>query len=335
MLKEVFAYKEIQKYQSETNVLLKKVSDYIDAYTSRGPEATEVDQVIEDAVSARGKMLRPSLLLLCAEFGNNYQEERLCKLAALVEITHMASLVHDDVIDDAPERRGRPSVQGKYGKKAAVYAGDLMMCRVSLQVAKEDFNEYGEIISGAIEEMCRGELLQSGSLFDDTVTKDRYYRNIHGKTAALFMASCRIGAIEGGCDEKTVELLERIGEKFGMLFQLRDDLKDFSSESSEMGKTTHKDFLDGIYTFPVISAMKTEKGRKALLPLMKKNRMGLLSDGDLRMMEDVVKECGGIRETETEIRQHLGDIERILSEYGDFKPAIKIQQLIRKVCADL
>ncbi len=298
-----------------TYELLEAVDHYINLFTAHAFPGTPVAQVLEDARSPRGKMVRPRLVLLSATFGPRYLEhqDRLCKLAAMVELTHMASLIHDDIVDDAAYRRGKPSLQEKYGKEAAVYAGDFLMSRISYYIASEEMTRSGEILSKAVEEMCVGEIGQAQCRYQENVTLESYFQNIHGKTAALFMAACRIGALESRCDTETAGRLEEFGECLGMLFQLRDDLLDFTSNLLTIGKGTHKDFQEGIYTMPVLWALGQPMGREKLLPMMKENRVEPLTGEQLYLMERVVVELGGVEATKQEIRALCNRAKSILS----------------------
>ncbi len=272
-------------------------------------KGTPTGQVLEDTIGSLGKMIRPALLLACASFGKDYEseKEKLYLLGALVELTHLSSLIHDDIIDDAPLRRGLPSIQGKYGKDAAVYAGDFLIARINFWEAKEGCNEAAQILASTVEDMCVGEIGQAACRYRSDVTCKDYYTNIKGKTASLFRAACKIGALTGGCDEEMVRVFERFGEHLGIMFQLRDDLIDFSGEGCQDGKKTHKDFQDGIYTLPVLMAMRSQGGRDELLPIMKENEKRILEDCEIKKMEEIVIGYDGVKETWNEIlrRAHM------------------------------
>ena len=227
---------------------VRRVKEYIKLYTQHPFEGTATGAVLDDAASSQGKMIRPRLVLMAGSFGTDRDDvrERLYKLAAVVEMTHLASLIHDDVVDDAPVRRGKPSVQSKYGKNAAVYAGDFLMSRITFYLMREGLNRAGMVIAQAVEEMCAGEIGQAMCRYKEDVTIDQYLQNIHGKTVALFRACCRIGAMESGCDERVSRMLESFGECLGFMFQMRDDLLDFVPDSSMIGKKAHQDFREGI-----------------------------------------------------------------------------------------
>ena len=141
---------------------LVKVKKYIEQFTAHSFEGTKTGAVLCDATSSRGKMIRPRLVLMAAAYGSEelQENERLYQLAAIVEMTHLASLIHDDVVDEAPFRRGKPSIQSKYGKSAAVYAGDFIMSRISYHLMREGLNRAGIVLTKTVEEMCAGELCQ-------------------------------------------------------------------------------------------------------------------------------------------------------------------------------
>lgn len=306
--------RKLKKLKTESDVLMQTVEGYIDSFAAHTLGGTEVGAVLDDAVGTRGKMLRPRLLLLAGECGPDFDaaQDRLCRLAAMIELTHMASLIHDDIVDEAPCRRGKPSVQGKYGKDAAVYAGDFLMSRVSYHIAQEELNRSGAVLAKTVEEMCAGEIGQAACRYREDVTLQEYLRNIHGKTAALFMAACRIGAMESGCDAATVRTLELFGEQLGLLFQLRDDLLDFTSDVLAIGKAVHRDFQEGIYTMPVLCALEQPGGREALAPIMRANARGKLTLEQLHQMERQVEELGGVEATRQEIRSREKCAEQLL-----------------------
>lgn len=274
---------------------VERVKEYIKAYTQHPFPDTATGAILEEASSSQGKMIRPRLVLMAGSFGTDRADvrERLYKLAAVVEMTHLASLIHDDIVDDAPYRRGKPSVQSKYGKNAAVYAGDFLMSRITYHLMREGFNQAGVVISQTVAQMCAGEIGQSLCRYKETVTVDEYLQNIYGKTAALFRACCQIGAMESGCEEGTSRMLESLGETLGYMFQMRDDLLDFT-DTSLIGKKAHQDFREGIYTLPVILARKQPGGAEVLHPYMEKSASGTLSAADIRQMENEVVRLGGM-----------------------------------------
>lgn len=309
--------------------MIERVRHYIREIGGTAAHRTPTAAVLEDALSSSGKMLRPRLLLECAAFGPDAyeQRERLYILAAMVELTHMASLIHDDIVDEAPFRRGKSSVQARWGKDAAVYAGDLLIARVYARGIREGLYDAVECLARTTEEMCAGEIGQAACRWREDVSIEKYYANICGKTAALFRTACGIGAAETGCPEEICKRLECFGEALGYLFQLRDDLLDFSGATREAGKETHKDFRDGIYTLPVLMALRVEQGRKMLLPLIRANRIRTLTHEEITRMERQVIACGGVESTWNEIKRFHAVCGEQLDFLEDYAPVQGLRRM--------
>ncbi|MCL1905980.1 MAG: polyprenyl synthetase family protein [Clostridiales bacterium] len=282
------------------------VDGYIGEFLCTDFETGPVAQVLSGARASRGKMIRPLLLLLAARFGPQYQarHQRLCKLGAMVEIVHMASLIHDDVIDDSPLRRNRPTMQHLYGKDMAVFAGDFMISRVLRHLSEERLNREGVGIGRTIEEMCRGELGQMSCRWDTKTTVDAYLRNIYGKTVALFVEAMRLGAVTSGACERVVNRLTAIGEHIGYMFQMRDDLLDFISDEGQEGKPVHRDFADGIYTLPVLYAFTQPSCGQRLKEIAGQDSLSSGYEDLLPEMGKLVRQSGGIDFCRRQIENH-------------------------------
>ncbi|MGP1454942.1 MAG: polyprenyl synthetase family protein [Treponema sp.] len=295
-----------------------RVRFYINRITEHQFDSASVDAVLEDALSLSGKLIRPKLLLQCGMLGPKWQTktERLYLLAAMVELVHAASLIHDDIIDNAPYRRGKPSVQSKYGKKAAVYAGDFIIARIHYHAALNQLNETAAILSKTIEAMCSGEIGQAACSYKEDVTIEEYFFNIQGKTGALFKAACTIGAAETGCSDATVNALATFGENFGCIFQLKDDILDFTSSQTVQGKKVHKDFRSGVYTFPVLMAMQHPEGCNAILPFMRDNAKRRLTNKEIADMEAAVVRCGGIKAAYEKVQYLVGINRKLIAGLG-------------------
>lgn len=294
---------------------------------------TETGSIINDAVSSSGKMIRSKLLLLCGTLGPLWEakKERLCALAALVELTHLASLIHDDIVDDAPYRRGKPAIHSKYGRNAAVYAGDLLIASVYHYQAAEQLNESGAALSKAIERMCAGEIGQDACRYKEEVTIEEYLHNVKGKTAALFQVACRIGAREAGCCDALVSTLERFGENLGIMFQLRDDLLDFTADGKAPDKEIHRDFLSGIYTMPLLKALEHPDAQKTLRPVIRENARRRLSSEEISDMEKNVIRLGGIDGTRAEIKTLAKKNEKLLDTIEDNALTVTLMKKITKL----
>ena len=225
-----------------------------------------MQEVMDWILAAKGKQIRPILTLLCARFGN--RELDVTEYAAIIEICHMASLVHDDIIDEADYRRGQLSVQKKFGQKMAVYAGDYMIFSVIGHTNCRLLNRHKKIYR-MLEQLCEGELGQTSNLYNMDITIEKYLDNIGGKTATMFELACNVGAMESKCSKKIIQNLSSYGKNLGMMFQIRDDLIDFSSNLQKEGKPVCQDFANGVYTLPIIIACKNEEYKKQLEQLAK------------------------------------------------------------------
>ena len=313
---------------------LGRVKEYIRRFTAHALQGTETGAVLDEVLGSAGKMIRPRLLLLTSAFGPVREErlDRVCMLAAMVEMTHTASLIHDDIVDDAAVRRGKPSLQSRFGKDAAVYAGDFLISRVNYHLAKEHLTEAAVILSETVEKMCVGEIGQDLCRYREDVSPEKYLDNIRGKTAALFGTSCLLGSREAGCTEEESEGFRRLGEDIGIMFQFRDDLMDFVSTEAAEGKDTQKDFRDGIYTLPVLLAAETEEGREALLPFMRKSREGTLSVEDCRRVTGIVL-TRGVEKARQEIHRYASEALALTEPLPDSVPRAQLRKLIGKLDA--
>ena len=216
-----------------------------------------VQDIINTTMQNNGKMLRPRLLMMSAMFGN-YESERMVNLASAIELLHMATLVHDDIVDDAALRRNFPSVQSQFGKDMAVYTGDYLLSKALTVFKPSDYQDDQIIsLSKVISRICESELLQYFNRYHFMSVR-HYLRVVSGKTAALFSLSMYLGAIESGCSESLSKTLGKIGYEIGIAFQIIDDILDFNQEEAIMGKTVQNDVKKGYYTLPVIYAFEGE-----------------------------------------------------------------------------
>ena len=212
-----------------------------------------IPQLAGHIVSAGGKRLRPMLTLGCARLCG-YQGERHIALAAAVEFIHTATLLHDDVVDSSDLRRGRDTANAVWGNKPAVLVGDFLFSR-SFELMVEDGSlRVLEILSRAAAVIAEGEVGQLVTANDTATTEAAYLEVIEAKTAALFAAASRIGAVVAERPPAEEEALERFGRNLGIAFQLIDDMLDFSARQSELGKSVGDDFRDGKITLPILIA---------------------------------------------------------------------------------
>ncbi|MFJ3574638.1 polyprenyl synthetase family protein [Streptomyces sp. SM1P] len=243
-------------------------------------EATKSDvPFITDAAQhllrAGGKRFRPLLVMLASQFGDP-DAPGVVPAAVVVELTHLATLYHDDVMDEADARRGVPSANTRWGNSVAVLTGDFLFARAS-HILADLGPEAVRIQAEAFERLVTGQILETAGPRDGRDPVDHYLDVLSGKTGSLVAVSGRFGAMMSGADERTVDVLTQYGERLGIAFQLADDVLDIASDSHESGKTPGTDLREGIPTLPVLRlrAQAAADGKPDDLELVE------LLDGDL------------------------------------------------------
>mgnify|MGYP000132644122 CR=1 FL=1 len=206
-------------------------------------------QMLDIVLSGSGKRLRPALVLLSGTFGD-YRLDLLVPLAASVELLHTATLVHDDVIDSADTRRGRPTVNSVFHNSTSVMLGDYMFAHAAELVARTGNIRVIRLFAHTLMVMARGEITQDMSAYDSRQDVQEYLHRIAGKTASLFATACEGGAIVAGEPEEWVLALRDYGYNLGMAFQIVDDILDFTGDEAEMGKPVGSDLMQGTLTLP-------------------------------------------------------------------------------------
>src|SRR5919106_1355854 len=223
--------------------------------------------VASHLVGAGGKRVRPTLTLCAAYAATDARRPAAAEAvtgAVAVELVHMGSLYHDDVIDEAETRRGVPSVNARWSNIVAILAGDFLLARASALAARLG-GEVAEVLASTIAELCRGQVLELQHLFDVDRSEEGYCSAIEGKTASLFGTSCRVGGMVSGVGEPTLDALTRYGFHVGMCFQIVDDVLDITGTDASLGKPAGQDLVEGVYTLPVIHAIATRPELRARL----------------------------------------------------------------------
>ena len=218
-------------------------------------EYTFVDMAVQHVVEGGGKRLRPILVVLSAKVCG-YEGSDAHTLAAVVELIHVASLVHDDVLDEAAIRRGRETLQTKWGNKVAVLVGDYLHARVlSMLVSRRADDPAMAILADTTQAMCEGEVIHAYKSGDFDISEAEYLKIISFKTGKLIAASCTLGAHLGNpAETQQIEALTTYGQQIGTAFQIVDDLLDFTADSDKLGKDAFGDLREGKLTFPIIYA---------------------------------------------------------------------------------
>lgn len=233
-------------------------------------EAALIPTIGSYIINSGGKRLRPLFLLLSADLVG-YRGYKRVVLAAVIEALHTASLLHDDVVDEAELRRGKKAANKIWGNQIVVLLGDYLYAKaLHLSVAQESL-QIMEALSRATSQMAEGEILQLMKAGDPTITFEEYIKIITGKTAGLITAACRIAGLLAELPEDKVQALTDFGHNIGIAFQMIDDILDYVAEESELGKKLGKDLMEGKITLPLIELLKRAKEKEEIVELIKKD----------------------------------------------------------------
>ncbi len=278
---------------------------------------------LADAVSvlidSKGKMLRPAFLLIGSDFGQGpgsarakkLVQERVLALAAAVELLHVSTLIHDDVIDDADLRRGKPTLHTLFGTKEAILAGDWLFSRCFTLAAESSDPQGARALSRVIAAICSAEIRQDLDKWSYSTSVRAYLHKIAGKTAALFTLSLQVGAQEAKAPAKQTEHLRRAGYDIGMAFQIIDDILDFESSLGVMRKPVGKDLAEGLCTLPLIYALKEDEvGMRRLIAAIRPDGAGI----DQGAVAAVIERCMELGAIESAKKEALRFTDRARSE---------------------
>ncbi|ERI08363.1 heptaprenyl diphosphate synthase component II [Aneurinibacillus aneurinilyticus] len=247
--------------------------NYIERELDRAIDTKEpvLHKAASHLLKAGGKRIRPVFVLLGGKFGN-YDIERLKYVAVPLELIHAASLVHDDVIDDAELRRGKITVKSKWDNRIAMYTGDYIFARALTLVTELPNPQIHKILSNTIVEVCLGEIEQIRDLNNWDQNLRRYLRRIKRKTALLMAISCQLGAIATDASKDVVRRLYAYGYNAGMAFQITDDILDFTGDEKKLGKPAGSDLKQGNITLPALYAYHKSQNAAAFRVLAEENR---------------------------------------------------------------
>ncbi len=287
------------------------------------PSLTETSRHL---LAAGGKRMRPAFCLLAARF-TPCPPQRVVPLAAALELIHMASLVHDDVVDEARIRRGRPTVRARWGNRVSTHIGDYLFAQSLVLISS-----YGEplvqrVLADTSVKMCQGEIHQIAGVFAVEQNLKDYLGRINRKTALLIAASCQLGGVVSGAEPRVWRRLRCFGRFLGMAFQIVDDILDFVADQGEVGKPVGSDLAQGILTLPSIRALACSPQKERLGVLLEERLAG---EGDLREAVDLIKDCGAIEYSfgvaeryVAKAKEHLaglpeGEAKAVLRRLADF-----------------
>lgn len=261
-----------------------KVNAKIDSILDSAPKS--LNEVISQLKKVKGKNIRAKVVISTALALDTYEEDLIVNLGSAVELLHLATLIHDDVIDDAPLRRGYPTTQSVFGKRVAVIAGDYLFTQC-FELITEHTNENMQYFSKAITLICVGEATQLENNMNLDITEGQYNNVIFGKTGAMFVLSTYAVAKACKADDKTANALGRYGYYLGMIFQIIDDCLDFAGDESDVKKLLTKDLKDGVITLPLIFTLEKNDELKKIINYN-------MSEEDYEKVVFEVRNSGGV-----------------------------------------
>lgn len=300
--------------------------ELIGALRSRVPVAFEIGAHI---MNSGGKRIRPQLTILSAGLGG-YRGWDAIKLSGAIECIHTATLLHDDVVDKADTRRGRPAANTLWSNEMCVLGGDFIFAKAFTALTSLKNLRIMEIVSRATEKLSEGELFQMMNIGKPDVSRDDYLRIVADKTAILMETACRGGAILGNLDSEKEEALAQFGFNLGMAFQMTDDVIDYQSDKKTMGKTPGKDLEEGKLTLPLIIALeRADEAEKSRVARIVKQQY--LVDGDFEWVKDLLSRRGGIDETLEEGRRYLTTATDQLAGFSDSEEKRALMELAERI----
>ncbi|MBA3653004.1 MAG: polyprenyl synthetase family protein [Actinobacteria bacterium] len=264
-------------------------------------------EVAGHLIGAGGKRLRPALAIAAAAIvgERGAASEGVVRGGAAVELVHMGSLYHDDVMDEAETRRGVQSVNARWGNLVAILAGDYLLARAS-EIAASLGTEVAGLLAATIGRLCEGQVSELRTLFSPDRSEAAYFTCVTEKTASLMSAACRIGALVSGADRADIDTVTELGTSIGIVFQIADDVLDVVGTDAELGKPAGHDLEEGVYTLPVLRALATPDGGRELRPLLG----GPMTPEIRDKARAVSRACGGVDAAVATARAHADDAEK-------------------------
>lgn len=303
----------------ELDTFEKKFSD---AVRSKTPT---LDRIMKFIIKRKGKQLRPMFVFLSAKLNGDVNESTY-RAAALVELLHTATLVHDDVVDDSMERRGFFSINAIWKNKIAVLVGDYLLSKgLLLSTTNEDF-QHLHILTEAVQQMSEGELLQMEKARKLNLDESIYFEIIRNKTASLLSSACAVGAYSASKEEAATNKMKLFGEKVGIAFQIKDDLFDYGNE--DIGKPTGNDIKEKKLTLPLIYTLNNvdKNTRRRIIYIVKNENKNPAS---IKFVLKTVEESGGIAYAAKKMNEYRDEALAILNTYPDSPARKALEELVR------
>lgn len=301
----------------EVNSIRKKLIE-VEKYLERALDFDE-PAIRESALStlhAGGKRVRPALTIMTASMFRN--EDNIIPLAAAMEMVHMASLIHDDIVDQADIRRGQPTINALHGDRYALHVGDYILTEaISIISRQKNSNRLLKIMGDLDTEMCLGEVEQLRSTFDVHQTIEDYYYRIDRKTALLMATSCQAAAVASDASDADVDTFYKVGYHLGMNFQIKDDILDMEGDSKKIGKPAGSDLAHGIMTLPTILVLQKDFAEKEELTRLIESRFpGGQAEVDRAI--SIIVQQGGLEESAAYAERYLQQAEEYIRQLPDY-----------------
>ncbi|WP_208422652.1 polyprenyl synthetase family protein [Latilactobacillus fragifolii] len=286
-----------------------------------------VTDAILEMISAGGKLLRPAYCLLFSQF-NPVNRQKMIALAAAIETLHTATLIHDDIVDDSDLRRHQESIQARFGKDVAVYAGDYLfvVCFKLLANYASDLKSI-QFNSQTMDQILDGELSQMTTRYNLDLTPKQYLQQINGKTGQLFALSCFIGAYESQKGLKFAHQAEKIGLNIGLAFQILDDILDYTQTDINFGKPVLDDMRRGVYSLPLIMALQSN--RQTLAPYL--DKQSAMTDADVHAVQSIVRQSGSVEKAQALAQDYTNRALAGLAKLPAMPTRTTLQQLTKRL----
>src|SRR6204780_2657257 len=289
-----------------------------------------LDEVTTHLIAAGGKRLRPLLALATATRGSRDATEDDLMGGVAVELVHLASLYHDDVIDEATIRRNVESVNSRFGNLVAIVAGDYLLAR-SAAIAAGLGVDIAQLLADTLGRFCQGQVTEVRSAFQIVRSREDYFASLSGKTAALTSTSCRIGALTGRLPTAEVDACTEFGHCFGMVFQIRDDILDITATDGQLQKPAGQDLAEGIYTLPALVALADPDAGPDLRALLGTP----LAQPERDKARAIVMASNGIAESVEAARRYVDDAQKATAGISQLDLRAGLSRLAGELLSDL
>jgi geranylgeranyl pyrophosphate synthase len=303
----------------------------LDAVEQRLREAADINfpilgDIIDTLIGSGGKRLRPAMLLLSAK-PFDYQIDRLVSAAAGIELLHTASLVHDDTIDGAQLRRGKPTLNSMFDTGTVIMLGDYLFARSAMLAADTMNPRVVAVFASTLGHICDGQLHEILTAHSVEQSNEDYERRIFGKTASLFAGAAEMGAILGGASDPEIEAMRQFGSDVGMAFQIVDDVLDLRGSTEEIGKPAGLDLRQGTVTLPTMIFMSQADGSATATEVRRIVDGGTATDDDLRLVANSIRESGALEQALDRAREFVVQAKRQISFIEDNEVVLALESL--------